>query len=120
MSAFKGIGLSLVLLAGAPLEEALEFFQKAAQRRPTDADTFYNLGILCYKMGKLEKAVEYFRKSIELNPRNSKAYFNLGIVFYKKGLKSEARLMFEKTSALDPGGKTGELARKNLQALKER
>jgi len=55
--------------------------EEALKDAPTDADIFYNLGILYFQKEDYEKAVKSFESATSLNSRDAEAYYNLGVLY---------------------------------------
>lgn len=84
-------------------DKATEFYQKAIQAKPDDAELHNGLGNVYAEMGKIPDAQQEFQKSAEINPANaSRAYFNLGAIMYNTGKMDEAAAAFKKATDADP------------------
>ena len=84
-------------------DKALDYYQKAIQTSPTDANLHNGLGNVYAEMGKIPEAQAEFQKSAELDPANaSTAYFNMGVVMYNKGKMDEAAAALKKAAELNP------------------
>ena len=61
-------------------DAALEAYQSAAENRPEDAISHYNLGTVLYQKERFEKAADEFRRSLDAaDPvRRAQGYYNLG------------------------------------------
>ncbi|MCA8944274.1 MAG: tetratricopeptide repeat protein [Planctomycetes bacterium] len=57
--------------------EAKEWFTRAAQIQPNDAEIWNNLGAAIFQCGSPQQAVPYFRKALEIDPHNEDAKANL-------------------------------------------
>jgi tetratricopeptide (TPR) repeat protein len=97
--------------------EALEHYEKAARKNPSEARIAYDLGAAAYKAGAFDRAVEHFQKSLltDDDKLRKDVYYNLGNAFYQAGIvreqgqaadavhKLEASLdSLQKALALDP------------------
>lgn len=47
----------------------------------TNAQEYFNRGIVKMRLGNYSEAVKYFKQAIEFNPDMTKAYFNLGLSY---------------------------------------
>ena len=72
-------------------QEALEHYQKAAEKNPAEARIEYNLGAAAYKAGDYDAAVEHFQKSLLTDDDKLRrdVHFNLGDAFYRAGISRE-------------------------------
>jgi len=59
------------------LKSALEYFQKAVDGDPNDADYHFNLGLELYRTGNLTEASRQLRETLSLRPSDSDAKFVL-------------------------------------------
>ncbi len=71
--------------------QALEQYEKADVKNPTEAKISYDLGAAAYKSGDYERAVQYFQKSLLTDDDVFKkdVNYNLGNSFYKAGASRE-------------------------------
>ena len=46
--------------------EAIECFQKALELDPKFSDAYYNLAVVCEKLGAWDKAYEYWKRYLDL------------------------------------------------------
>ncbi len=120
-------------------KEALEAYEKAAQKNPSEPKIEYDLGAASYKAGEHDRAVEYFQKSLLTDDEEFRkdVYYNLGNAFYYSGIGREEtdtdeavkRLessigSFEKAKAMDPQDKEAsenyDFVKKELERLKKK
>ncbi len=61
-------------------DAAFEAYQSAAENRPEDAISHYNLGTVLYQKERFEKAADEFRRSLDAadSVRRAQGYYNLG------------------------------------------
>ncbi|MDV7391635.1 tetratricopeptide repeat protein, partial [Arthrospira platensis SPKY1] len=50
------------------------------QKKPNDAELFYNLGVVSTKTKKYADAERYYNRAIELKPDYADAYLNLAVI----------------------------------------
>ena len=67
------------------LQGALKDYTQAARLNPNNAITFYNLGVIRFRLGNKEKALEDYTQAIHLQRDLAQAYQNRGIVHYELG-----------------------------------
>jgi tetratricopeptide (TPR) repeat protein len=53
---------------------------EAIQKKPNDAELFYNLGVVSTKTKKYADAERYYNRAIELKPDYADAYLNLAVI----------------------------------------
>ena len=99
--------------------EAEKYYQQAI-----DADSRYplarfNLGNLFDERGDLPQAERLYRSALELNPHYADAHFNMALLCEKKGETLKAVHHWKTYLKLDPGSSWAELARKQLERLRE-
>ena len=70
-------------------------------------------------MGQSQRAIEEYDKAIRLNPEHAGAYFNRGIAYRELGRKTEAVADFEKLITLTDDAQQVEMARQQIEELKE-
>jgi tetratricopeptide (TPR) repeat protein len=75
---------------GAPMEEILEAYRKAAEIDPTSAGALVNLGTVHFNARNWREAESHYRKALEVDPHYALAYFNLGNLYDEKGDRAEA------------------------------
>lgn len=84
-------------------DKAADYYQKAIQANPSDANLHNGLGSVYAEQGKTAEAQQEFQKSAELDPAHaSRAYFNLGAIMYNSGKMDEAVSAFKKATEADP------------------
>ncbi|MCD6583063.1 MAG: tetratricopeptide repeat protein [Candidatus Omnitrophica bacterium] len=63
------------------LELALRLYARVLRKYPTDADLYYNLGVIYLKKADYLSAAEEFKRAILLDPSDADAYYNLGVIY---------------------------------------
>lgn len=84
------------------LEEALTYFQKAAEADPADPDAWYGLGSCYAGLGQPDDAVAAFRRPIEQNPDNAMAHYILAMYYKATGQYESALLPLNEVLRIDP------------------
>jgi tetratricopeptide (TPR) repeat protein len=74
----KGSGLTIQ----GKYEEALTYFQKAAETSPDDPDAWYGLGSCYVGLDQPDEAIAAYKRPIERDPENERAHFILAM-YYK-------------------------------------
>jgi Flp pilus assembly protein TadD len=91
------------LLDVGQYEQGITLLQKVAQKAPTAAAAYVDLGIAYGRSGDLDHAVTSLKRAVELNPRQLVAYNELGMIFRRKGEFGAARESYEKALGIFPG-----------------
>ena len=64
-------------------EEARADYIKALEINSRHEDALFNLGNVCYELGRYAEAKEAWNKLIEVNPLNARAHFQLGNLYLR-------------------------------------
>ncbi len=78
----KGLDLEQ---SGAPVEEVIASYAKAAEIDPTSAGALVNLGTIYFNAKDWKEAERYYRKAVEVDPEYALAHFNLGNLYDERG-----------------------------------
>ena len=87
---------------GAPVEEAVEAYEKVVELNPDAAGALVNLGTIYYRLRKFGEAEKYYRQAIEADPGYPLAEFNLGNLYDEQGRTREAAEHYRRALALNP------------------
>ena len=83
-------------------DEAIRFYEMAAQRKPDLWQGWLGLGKVLSKSGHQDRAVQALQTALKLHP-NAPAILNaLGLVYERQGQRMEAAAMFRKATEVDP------------------
>lgn len=99
--------------SGRP-DQAVRWFQEAAEIDPTAWYAYQSLGIATASMDKLDEAIYYFQKAIDLNPMCASCYNGLGLAQQDSGNIVLARESFYRALKIQPSYTE---ASKNLELL---
>ncbi|MDD3022066.1 MAG: tetratricopeptide repeat protein [Alphaproteobacteria bacterium] len=83
------------------LEEGLEFFDKALEINPLNADAWNNRGVALFKMGKLDDALKCYDKALKADHENLDSLRNKGFVLRSMQRFEEALECYEQVIALE-------------------
>jgi tetratricopeptide (TPR) repeat protein len=83
----KGLDLEQ---SGAPVEEVIASYAKAAEIDPTSAGALVNLGTIYFNAKDWKEAERYYRKAVEVDPEYALAHFNLGNLYDERGNRPAA------------------------------
>jgi len=75
---------------GAPVEEIIAAYCKAAEIDPTSAGALVNLGTVYFNARDWREAERQYRKALEVDPQYALAHFNLGNLFDERSDRNSA------------------------------
>jgi tetratricopeptide (TPR) repeat protein len=75
---------------GAPMQQIIEAYQKAAEIDRTSAGALVNLGTVYFNARNWREAERHYRQALEVDPQYALAHFNLGNLFDERGSRNEA------------------------------
>ena len=81
--------------AGAPMEEIVLAYEKAAELDPASAGALVNLGTIYFNARNWREAERRYRKALEIDPQYALAHFNLGNLFDERGDRSKALSQYQ-------------------------
>jgi tetratricopeptide (TPR) repeat protein len=87
---------------GAPVERAVEAYQKVLELNPGAAGALVNLGTIYYRQRKFGEAEDYYRRAIEVDPTYPLAQFNLGNLYDEQNRMEEALDHYRRALNLNP------------------
>lgn len=100
-------------------KEAERYYRKAIEVDPKYSLAQFNLGNLFDEMGDTRRAFEYYEKALRLDPGYADAHFNLGLLCERVGDPLKAVLHWKSYLRLDGTSSWAEIARRQLERLKE-
>jgi len=87
---------------GAHYDTALQLYQKALEKDPTNAQTLFDIGNIYFARGDTAKAAEFYEKALAIDSQNSNGWFDLGLLFFRKQDYCKAANAFEHVTLLIP------------------
>ena len=72
---------------------ALESIKKASLLAPTDANIYYNLGVLYGQNGQIDNAIKALKKTTELKSDYRDAYYALGIFYHQAAIDKSGKVI---------------------------
>ena len=87
---------------GAPVEDAVDAYQKVLEINPGAAGALVNLGTIYYRLRKFDEAEKYYLAAIQADPVYPLAQFNLGNLYDEQGRLPEALQFYRRALALNP------------------
>ena len=97
--------------------EAADYFERAVQIDPRDADALDRLAMLRFGEQDYEVAFGLYRNLLEINPDNAQTHSNLGATLYYLGRLEEALQSFERALSLAPELETARTGRDQLRRI---
>jgi len=93
--------LASALLEKGEIQKAVYHYNKAISINNYSA-AYYNLGVICYRLGQPQQAIDNFNQAIRLTPDYAAAYYNLGIIYYALGQQQRAIENYDKAIRIMP------------------
>jgi tetratricopeptide (TPR) repeat protein len=87
---------------GAPVDQAVEAYQKVLELNPSAAGALVNLGTIYYRQRRFDQAERYYRRAIEADAQYPLAQFNLGNLYDEQGRLQEAHEHYKRALSLNP------------------
>jgi len=76
--------------SGAPVEDVIAAYRKAAEIDPNSAGALVNLGTVYFNARDWREAERYYAKAVEVDPEYALAHFNLGNLYDERGNRQQA------------------------------
>jgi len=106
-------------LKAGKAEDAFNFYQKAFEFNPKNAEIISRLGNYYGNIGDHQKATEFFEKALKIEPKNIGLLFNLAIAYENTGKIDKAISNLNKVVQIaQPNSQIGQLAKTRLESLK--
>lgn len=83
-------------------DNALSYFETAANRNPRRPETWIQIGYCKVKQGRNEEAIRAYKHAIQLRPNSSEAYNKLGDAYFFGGRLSEAIASYKEAARIQP------------------
>ncbi|MGA8028402.1 MAG: tetratricopeptide repeat protein [Bryobacteraceae bacterium] len=87
---------------GAPYEQIIEAYEKAAQLDPNSAGAFVNLGTVFFNGHAWADAETQYKKALEIDPSYALAHFNLGNLYDEQGDPAQALHHYREALRIHP------------------
>ncbi|MBV9155113.1 MAG: tetratricopeptide repeat protein [Acidobacteriaceae bacterium] len=87
---------------GAPCEQIIEAYQKAAQLDPHSSGALVNLGTVFFNGHAWADAEIHYKKALEIDPNYALAHFNLGNLYDERGDPSNALHHYHEALRIHP------------------
>lgn len=83
-------------------DNALGYFETAANRNPRRADAWVQVGYCKVKQGKNEDAIRAYQHALDLKPESAEIHNKLGDAYYYAGRMSDAIASYSQAASLRP------------------
>jgi tetratricopeptide (TPR) repeat protein len=83
-------------------DNALNYFETAANRNPRRPETWIQIGYCKVKQGRNDEAIRAYKKAIQLRPSSSEAYNKLGDAYFFGGRFPEAITSYQEAARIHP------------------
>jgi tetratricopeptide (TPR) repeat protein len=83
-------------------DNALNYFETAANRNPRRPETWIQIGYCKVKQGRNEEAIRAYKRAIQLRPNSSEAYNKLGDAYFFGGRFEEAIASYKEAARIRP------------------
>ena len=80
---------------------AINYFKKAVEENPENAEAFLYLGI-CYRETRATNSIDAFKSALAINPKYAEAYCHMGKAYNQLNMTAEAIEALKKALELDP------------------
>lgn len=94
--------LAKIYLQTKNLEEAKKEFLILTKLDPTNADNYYQVGLLFENAGLGEKALPYFKSAVKIQKNHADAHYHIGVLEYNINNIPEAKLALTEAVRLNP------------------
>lgn len=95
------IGLESLWLGN--YDDAIGYFESAANRNPRRADAWVQVGYCKVKQGKNEEAIRAYQRALQLKPDSEEIHNKLGDAYYYAGRMGQAITSYNRAATLNPG-----------------
>ena len=83
-------------------DNALNYFETAANRNPRRAETWIQIGYCKVKQGRNDEAIRAYQRALQLRPNSADAQNKLGDAYFFAGRLSEAIAAYQQAARLRP------------------
>jgi tetratricopeptide (TPR) repeat protein len=113
------VNLGTIFYRQRDFAESERNYVKAIEADPTYPLAEFNLGNLYDEQGRTNEALDHYRKALELNPQYCDAHFNLALLSERSGDSMRAVHHWKAYLKLDSTGQWAEIARRQLDRLRQ-
>lgn len=98
-------------------EKALEFYKEVARIKPSQSDSYNEMGLCYASLKNYEMAEKYFKKAALIEDKDPELLCNLAAVYINWGKTEEAAKMLDEAEKLAPDEEITKLWRRELAKL---
>jgi tetratricopeptide (TPR) repeat protein len=113
------VNLGTIFYRRKNFPEAEKYYVQAVVADPSYPLAEFNLGNLYDEQGRVKEAADHYRRALELNPGYADAHFNLALLAERTGEPLRAVAHWKTYLKLDPSGSWAEIARRQLERLRQ-
>jgi tetratricopeptide (TPR) repeat protein len=84
-------------------DNAVGYFENAANKNPKRAEAWVQVGYCKVKQGKIQEAVRAYQQALQLKPADAEIHNKLGDAYYYSGRLREAIESYSEAARLQPG-----------------
>lgn len=84
-------------------DNAIGYFETAANKNPRRADAWVQVGYCKVKQGKTDEAIRAYQHALQLKPDSDEIHNKLGDAFYYAGRMQEAIASYVRAASISPG-----------------
>lgn len=94
--------LARIYLQNRNYEEAKKEFLILTKLDPSNADNFYQVGVLFENAGVIDKALPYFKQAVKVNRNFADAYHHMGVIEYNLSNIADAKVSLTEAVRINP------------------
>jgi tetratricopeptide (TPR) repeat protein len=113
------VNLGTIFYRQRKYSEAEKYYRAAVEVDATYPLAQFNLGNLYDEQGRLDEAFDHYRRALSLNPKYADAHFNLALLCERTGDNLRAVHHWKSYLKLDNSGQWAEIARRQLERLRQ-
>jgi tetratricopeptide (TPR) repeat protein len=113
------VNLGTIYYRQRKFREAERYYAQAIEADPSYPLAQFNLGNLYDEQGRVVEALDHYRRALHLNPQYADAHFNLALLCERTGETLKAVHHWKCYLKLDSSGQWAEIARRQLERLRQ-
>jgi predicted Zn-dependent protease len=113
------VNLGTIYYRQRKFADAERYYRDAIAADPAYPLAQFNLGNLYDEQGRIAEALDHYRKALHLNPQYADAHFNLALLCERAGESLKAVHHWKCYLKLDNSGQWAEIARRQLDRLRQ-
>ena len=113
------VNLGTIYYRQRKFAEAERYYRAATEADPDYALAQFNLGNLYDEQNRMKQAHEHYTAALRLNPNYADAHFNLALLYERSGDNLRSVHHWKTYLKLDSSGQWAEIARRQLERLRE-